>query len=157
MDSPDDVSGLKELIDSGQLNPEEVVAILGKTEGNGCVNDFTRGFCTASFSSLMAEYLNVDTKEVEKKIAFVMSGGTEGVMTPHATVFTSREVAQQEVSEKRLAIGVSMTRDFAPEEIGTMVQVTAPPLCATRHQSARRNRCGVRSQCRRRFDRKALG
>ncbi|MGI6154311.1 MAG: ring-opening amidohydrolase, partial [Christensenellaceae bacterium] len=123
MDSPDDVSGLKELFNSGELKPEEIVAILGKTEGNGCVNDFTRGFCTAAFSSLMAEYLNVDNKEIDKKIAFVMSGGTEGVMTPHATIFASREVEQQEVCEKGLAIGVSMTRDFAPEEIGTMVQV----------------------------------
>ena len=36
--------GLEKLIESGEVNPEEVVAVLGKTEGNGCVNDFTRGF-----------------------------------------------------------------------------------------------------------------
>ena len=42
--SPDDLSGLERLIELGQLVPENLVAILGKTEGNGCVNDFTRAF-----------------------------------------------------------------------------------------------------------------
>lgn len=42
--APDDVSGLQRLIDGGALDPSRRVAILGKTEGNGCVNDFTR-FC----------------------------------------------------------------------------------------------------------------
>ena len=34
------------LIDEGLISPREIVAILGKTEGNGCVNDFTRGYAT---------------------------------------------------------------------------------------------------------------
>jgi len=41
---PDDVSGLDALVQSGEINPAHIIAILGKTEGNGCVNDFTRGF-----------------------------------------------------------------------------------------------------------------
>jgi hypothetical protein len=38
---PGDVASLEALFDSGAIAPEEVVAIFGKTEGNGCVNDFT--------------------------------------------------------------------------------------------------------------------
>jgi cyanuric acid amidohydrolase len=45
---PDDVSGLSDAAERGELRPEAIVAILGKTEGNGCVNDFTRGFASAS-------------------------------------------------------------------------------------------------------------
>ena len=40
MRHPADVGGVVQLIDDGQLLPAEIVAILAKTEGNGCVNDF---------------------------------------------------------------------------------------------------------------------
>lgn len=127
MSAPDDISGLKELIELGKIDPEQIVAILGKTEGNGCVNDFTRGFCTFAFRKYLADALNKAEKEVEKQIAFVMSGGTEGVMSPHATVFTVNETKEtkeiKETDEKSLTIGVGFTRDFLPEEIGTMVMV----------------------------------
>ncbi|HQD06803.1 MAG TPA: ring-opening amidohydrolase [Bacillota bacterium] len=125
MSAPDDVSGLEKLIESGEVNPEEVVAVLGKTEGNGCVNDFTRGFSTRAYKDLLAGYLKVSPAEVERRVAFVMSGGTEGVMTPHATIFTQGEVeaAGAGCSPGWLAIGISFTRDFLPEELGTIVQV----------------------------------
>ena len=40
--SPDDLSGLQTLIVSQRLDPQTIVAMMGKTEGNGCVNDFTQ-------------------------------------------------------------------------------------------------------------------
>ena len=48
MAAPNDVSELARLIDSKQVNPAEIVAVIGKTEGNGGANDFTRGFATLS-------------------------------------------------------------------------------------------------------------
>ncbi|GAA0352777.1 ring-opening amidohydrolase [Bacillus horti] len=125
MSAPDDMSSLKELIDSGQINPTEIVAVLGKTEGNGCVNDFTRGFATSAFRSFLARILGQTEQQVEEKIAFVMSGGTEGVMTPHATIFTKNEVdTNTELSrEKGLTVSVGFTRNFLPEEIGTLTMV----------------------------------
>lgn len=121
--SPDDISGLKKLIEEGTLNPHDMIAVLGKTEGNGCVNDFTRGFATQSLSYFMAEQLNMTVKEVQERIAFVMSGGTEGVMSPHLTVFARIETDEPAKEGKRLAAGISFTRDFRPEEIGRMAQV----------------------------------
>lgn len=121
--SPDDVSGLKKLIDEGRLDPRDIIAVLGKTEGNGCVNDFTRGFATQTLSYFMAEQLNLSVKEVQERIAFVMSGGTEGVMSPHLTVFSRKETDERAKEGKRLAAGISFTRDFLPEEIGRMAQV----------------------------------
>jgi barbiturase len=37
-----DASGLEELITAGKFGADEVIAVIGKTEGNGGVNDFTR-------------------------------------------------------------------------------------------------------------------
>ncbi len=88
MNSPNDVSALERLMDDGQVNPAEIVALIGKTEGNGGANDFTRGFATLSYSMALAKRLGVSPEEVVKRVAFVWSGGTEGVLSPHATLFT---------------------------------------------------------------------
>jgi cyanuric acid amidohydrolase len=123
MSGPGDVSGLKALFDQGTLKPEDVIAILAKTEGNGCVNDFTRGYSTFAFQVLLAETLGISREEVGRRVAFVMSGGTEGVLSPHATIFAKRQESGESSVEKRLAIGVSHSREFLPEEIGRMAQV----------------------------------
>ena len=49
MRSPDDVSEAAKLLDDGACSAEHVAAVLGKTEGNGGVNDFTRALATLSF------------------------------------------------------------------------------------------------------------
>ena len=47
---PDDTSGLSALIDADDLDLSKLVAIIGKTEGNGCVNDFTRAFAVSALT-----------------------------------------------------------------------------------------------------------
>ena len=121
MNSPNDVSALERLIDQGAVNPAEIVAVIGKTEGNGGANDFTRGFATLAYSITLAKRLGLSPEEVLKRVAFVWSGGTEGVLSPHATLFT--RAASEKAHGKRLAFGVAVTRDFAPEEVGTMAEV----------------------------------
>ena len=71
MNSPSDVSGLDRLIDAGADDRKEIVALIGKTEGNGGANDFTRGFATLSFSLALARRLGVSADEVAKRVAFV--------------------------------------------------------------------------------------
>jgi cyanuric acid amidohydrolase len=123
---PGDVSGLMALIDSGALEPLSILAVLGKTEGNGGVNDFTREYAVAALCSALSSHLKLAPREVEARIAFVMSGGTEGVLSPHITVF-SRSAGPGCVggnaSEKRLSVGIAHTRDFLPEEIGRDGQI----------------------------------
>lgn len=123
MANPGDVSGLEQLIGSGAIKPQEIVALIGKTEGNGGANDFTRGFATLSFSLALARHLGVTPEEVGRKIAFVWSGGTEGVLSPHATIFTRSAGEAPQAGETRLALGIAVTRDLAPEEVGTMAEV----------------------------------
>lgn len=124
---PGDVDGLSTLIDSGRLPPEDIVAILGKTEGNGCVNDFTREYATTAVAQCLATRLGIPVAEAPRRIAIVMSGGTEGVLSPHLSVFSRRRVGAEAAATdgrpKRLAIGIAFTREFAPEEIGRHAQI----------------------------------
>jgi cyanuric acid amidohydrolase len=133
MNSPNDVSGLERLIESGAVNPSEIVALIGKTEGNGGANDFTRGFATLSFSLALARRLQIASEEVARRIAFVWSGGTEGVLSPHAKLFTRSEGAPS--GGKRLALGIAVTRDFAAEEVGTLVEVREVAAAVRRAQA----------------------
>ncbi len=41
---PGDVAGVIGLLEGGEVRAEDIVAIFGKPEGNGCVNDFTRAY-----------------------------------------------------------------------------------------------------------------
>src|SRR5579883_1429071 len=59
MANPGDVSELAALFDAGTLDPQHVAAVIGKTEGNGGVNDFTRGFFTQSLMLLLGERLKI--------------------------------------------------------------------------------------------------
>ena len=126
MRDPGDVSVLAALCESGQLVPSEVVAIFGKTEGNGCVNDFTRPYSVDALTSLFSDQLGCPRTEVPRRIAMVISGGTEGAISPHYLIFSIRKNTTNKPavhSSSRLAIGTNRTRDFLPEEIGRITQV----------------------------------
>jgi len=121
---PGDVSGLMAMIQSGAIDPASILAVLGKTEGNGGVNDFTREYAVAALCTALAPKLGLSAEAVEQRIAFVMSGGTEGVLSPHITVFIRHEAERPAgMSGKRLGIGMAHTRDFLPEEIGRLAQI----------------------------------
>jgi cyanuric acid amidohydrolase len=124
---PGDVSGLMNLIEAAKIEPASILAILGKTEGNGGVNDFTREYAVSALCAALAPYVDLPPHFVEQKIAFVMSGGTEGVLSPHITVFTRTAIAggssDSGIAGKRLSIGIAHTRDFMPEELGRGAQI----------------------------------
>ncbi|CAM4299299.1 cyanuric acid amidohydrolase [Paenibacillus endophyticus] len=120
--SPNDVTALDKSIKAGLIEPQDIVAVLGKTEGNGCVNDFTRGYAVLALKSFFAEYRT----ENASSISYVMSGGTEGILSPHFTVISRKGTYSQAAAKqdrKSLAIGVAKTADFLPEEIGRLAQV----------------------------------
>ncbi|WP_339802398.1 ring-opening amidohydrolase [uncultured Marinobacter sp.] len=120
--APDDMTSVQAAIREGKINPEHVIAVLGKTEGNGCVNDFTRAFATATLTRLFASLLDQSEARIAERIAFVMSGGTEGGLTPHWLVFEVDPSADDPASTG-LAAGISFTPEFRPEDIGRQAQV----------------------------------
>src|SRR5580700_7033659 len=85
---PSDVSALKAAIDVGIIDASSIVAVIGKTHGNGLVNDYTRGYLTLCLSILIGEHSGRTAKAVREQVPFVFSGGVEGVLSPHYTVFT---------------------------------------------------------------------
>jgi cyanuric acid amidohydrolase len=125
---PGDLSGVQALVDAGQLAAADIVAVMGKTEGNGCVNDHTRDFASVVWCHWLSAQLGCTPAEAGERVALVMSGGTEGVLSPHFTVFARRWVegaAAAAPKEKRLVVGIAHTRDFAPEELGCGAQIDA--------------------------------
>lgn len=121
---PADVSRLARYLDAGEFRAEDVVCILGKTEGNGGRNDFTRELAMTAFERLFAPRLGVAPEAVQDRVIFSLSGGTEGVVTPHVIVFVrdgARPAARH--ATERLAIATGHTRAFRPDEIGRMPQI----------------------------------
>ncbi|WP_341896523.1 ring-opening amidohydrolase [Ferrovibrio terrae] len=118
MRHPGDLSALAEAFDNGALAPADVVAVIGKTEGNGGVNDFTRGYFTLAFSTLLAERTGKSREEIVKAIPCILSGGTEGVLSPHYLVFSRSAASAAPTGEKHLAIGVAFSKPMAPEHVG---------------------------------------
>lgn len=70
-----------------RLTQNLFLSIGGMLAGNGCVNDYTRGFATQSLALFLAGQLGLTEGAVKERVAFIMSGGTEGAITPHLLVF----------------------------------------------------------------------
>ena len=123
MGAPDDVSEARKLIEAGAFKAQHVVAILGKTEGNGGVNDYTRALATQCFQLLISEKSGRSMIDIAKKVPIIWSGGTEGLMSPHATIFVKEPGEENKTGEKSFTVGTAYTRDMAPEEFGTLAHV----------------------------------
>ncbi len=120
MRSPEDVSEAARLLDQKAFRAEDVVAILGKTEGNGGVNDYTRGLATLCFQLLLSQRSGAPVEKIAKRVPIIWSGGTEGLMSPHATIFVREADRATPSGQKRFTVGTGYTRDLLPEEFGTL-------------------------------------
>jgi cyanuric acid amidohydrolase len=115
--SPDDVAPIVAGIGSGAIDPLGIVAVLGKTEGNGCVNDFTRAFAVRALNDAIGVRAR---KPRSEPIALVMSGGTEGGLAPHWLVLERRDGTAG--ASPALAIGTSHTPPLPAEDLGRSAQ-----------------------------------
>jgi barbiturase len=116
-----DASGMAAAIEKGQFGADEVIAVIGKTEGNGGVNDFTRILADQAFRAVLKKLGSRSEKEIAQ-IPMVWSGGCDGVITPHATVF-ARNAKTGPATQSRLAIGTAMSAELLPEDIGRPAMV----------------------------------
>ena len=122
LESVGDASGLAELIDDGVFDADGVVAVVGKTEGNGGVNDFTRILADQAFRKVLMEKGTRPVEDVDE-IPMVWSGGTDGILTPHATIFAKVADEGPASDEPRLAVGYAMSDVILPEDIGRPAMV----------------------------------
>lgn len=119
MQHPGDLSKLEGLIAQETLRADEIVAVIGKTEGNGGVNDFTRGYFTQSLMALLSRHLNEPADSLIRRIPCILSGGTEGVLTPHYVVLCRGGTPLSEpATAAAFAIGTAMSAPIPAEDIG---------------------------------------
>jgi barbiturase len=119
-----DASGLADLIDRGVLEADRVVAVIGKTEGNGGVNDYTRIIADRAFREVLVAKGSRSAEDVAE-VPIVWSGGTDGVLSPHATVFATVPADRAEpTDEPRLTVGFAMSERLQPEDIGRTAMIT---------------------------------
>ncbi|MDA8320429.1 MAG: ring-opening amidohydrolase [Actinomycetota bacterium] len=119
-----DASELAALIDNGVIEADRVIAVIGKTEGNGGVNDYTRIIADRAFREVLAAK-GTRTAEQVRAIPIVWSGGTDGVISPHATIFATLPPEKAvRTDEPRLTIGFAMSERLLPEDIGRTAMIT---------------------------------
>ena len=133
-----DASGLEACIGSGQFSADQVIAVIGKTEGNGGVNDFTRILADQAFRRTLMNLGKRSEPEIAL-IPMVWSGGCDGVITPHATIFARNDKTGSGVE---VAIG-----DRHRHERGTIARGYRP---AGHGRKSRRRRQGRHARCRNR-------
>ena len=108
---PDDTAALNILTARG-ASAADVLAVIGKTEGNGCVNDFSRTLAAAAWDPLLPD-----------SSVTVFSGGTEGVLSPHTNLLV-RDPTQHAGHDRGLVAAVGRTRAVTPQELGRRTQLT---------------------------------
>ena len=116
-----DASGMAQCIAAGQFTADEVIAVIGKTEGNGGVNDFTRILADQGFRRVLMK-LGTRSEADIHNVPMVWSGGCDGVITPHATVF-ARNGKTGPADKSRLVIGTALSAELLPEDIGRPAMV----------------------------------
>jgi len=118
-----DASGMAELIDKDVFKADDVIAIIGKTEGNGGVNDYTRILADHAFRGVLVEK-GTRSKEEVAQIPLAWSGGTDGLLSPHATIFAHvPEDKAPKSDDPRLSVGFAMSAKILPEDIGRVAMV----------------------------------
>ena len=123
------------LIAAGQFSADEVIAVIGKTEGNGGVNDFTRILADQAFRRVCSSAASAPRPR-SHNVPMVWSGGCDGVITPHATIF-ARNGKTGPAAKSRLVIGTALSAELLPEDIGrpAMVQKVADAVKAAMHDA----------------------
>jgi len=119
MADPADVSALATALEAGAIDPAAIVCVIIKTEGNGLDNDWTRVMAFEALSRLLAARgVSLATGDM----SCIVSGGCEGVTTPHMTVF-ERRASNAPAGGASLAIARAVGAPLLPEQIGTLAQV----------------------------------
>ncbi len=87
MRAPDDLAVFETMLEDGSLPAENVVALWCKTRGNGLLNDFTKPWVDLLLRTALARRLGCDVEEVARRVPILVSGGSEGAVSPHLVIW----------------------------------------------------------------------
>ncbi|WP_417554905.1 ring-opening amidohydrolase [Microbacterium sp.] len=114
--SPEDPSPLRECFDAG-LDPAQIVAVIGKTGGTGLGDDPVRAATVTMIERTIADAAGREMPE----IAYVLSGGSPGLITPHIAVITR----DREATSGGLAVGTARSGAISPGDLGRQGHIDA--------------------------------
>ena len=135
-----DASGLADLVDRGVLDADRVVAVIGKTEGNGGVNDYTRIIADRAFREVLVAKGTRSAEEVNQ-VPIVWSGSSFSLIAK-PTVSRGSSVAGAAPAgtvAKIVACGLSTPSVPPDHTIGTWFTSSAlrVPLATSTSRNAR--------------------
>lgn len=119
-----DVTGVEGLVRDGLLDPDEVVAIVGKTEGSGGKHDQTRSDADRSLRRVLLDLGTRSAAEVQR-IPMVFSSGGVGLLEPNAVLFTRRPGLDVPGGAARLTIGTAQTPPIPECDLGRLAMVSS--------------------------------
>ena len=114
INGPGDTTGLRGLIQSGEVEPSDIQGVMVTHEGDLAGNEFA----TIEVAGVLAEHLGISRRDVIDDIPIQALAGANGFMVPHAAVFT-RTISEGTPGEKRFVVAGATTRRFNPNEVGT--------------------------------------
>lgn len=121
----DDVAALDAALAARKPAAADVVALLAKTQGDGGPADTSRARFVAAARACLARRLGTTADEVDRRIAFVVSGGIEAAAAPHM-VLLSRAAGRGAVPRgQALAIGRHVSAPLAAADIAQAAQIAA--------------------------------
>jgi len=100
---------------------QKVIALFHPDDGRGHGGDFTRILADQAFRRVLLRHGKRDETAVNQ-VPMVWSGGCDGVITPHATIF-ARNGKNGPASQSRLVMGTAMSVELLPEDIGRPAMV----------------------------------
>ena len=87
-----DASELAKLIDDGVMEADRIIAVIGKTEGNGGINDYTRIIADRAFREVLVEKGSRPLEEVTERLTAALCA--ESVLRLESASSTSRNAVR---------------------------------------------------------------
>lgn len=129
MTNPADTSAMEKALLRSKINPNDIIAVIGKSEGNGLPNDYGRLLADIKIRELLAKHRETSPETISEQVTIAMSGGAPGTVAPHATILAQRWTTRTDKSNLEptggIVLGRSHTTDILPEHIGRVEQVDA--------------------------------
>lgn len=125
MEHVQDTSGIEAAMKQWNFGADAIVAVVGKTEGNGGVNDISRILVDRVMRDFFVQK-GSRTRAQALQVPIALSGGTDGVISPHLNIFA--QVPEDTASnaskvELRMTVGFAVSEKIHPEEIGRLPMV----------------------------------
>jgi barbiturase len=118
-----DGHGLAQLLADGRIDPDEICAITGKTEGHGD-DETSRSAAITTVRRFLNDHSTMTPDQI-KQIPIVLSCGGIGILAPHLVVYTRRRVPPPVGAEPSLVIGCAHSQAVRPEWMGRRAMVGA--------------------------------